>query len=66
MKLVTENTTLQICTSSTDTETAYTSRMVMNYAVQTILQDMYQDYRLVCFIIHNWTYKMTDTHKIFK
>lgn len=50
MKLVTENTALQICTSSTATAIAHISKMVMNYEVQTILQDMYQDCRLVCFI----------------
>jgi len=52
MKLVTENTTLQMCTSSTAIEIAYISKMVVNYEVQTILQDMYQDCRLVCFRIH--------------
>lgn len=66
MKLVTENTTLQIRTSSTATETVYISKMVTNYKVQTILQDMYQDCRLLCFITHKWTYKMSGTHQIFK
>jgi hypothetical protein len=51
MKLVPKNTTLQICTSSTATEIAYISKMILNYEVQTMLQDMYQDCRLVCFII---------------
>jgi hypothetical protein len=39
MKLVTENTTLQNCTSNTGTEIAYISQMVTNYKVQTILQN---------------------------
>lgn len=66
MNLITENTTLKICTSSTATGIAYISKMVMNYEVQKILQDMYQDCKLFCFIIHKWTYKMTDTNQIFK
>jgi hypothetical protein len=43
MKLVTESTTIQNCTPSTAIGIAYISTMVMNYEVQTILQDIYQD-----------------------
>jgi len=66
MKLVPKYTTLQICTSSTAIEIAYISKTILHYEVQTILQDMYQDCRLVYFIIHKWPYKMTSTHQIFK
>jgi len=52
MKLVPKYTTLQICTSSTAIEIAYISKTILHYEVQTILQDMYQDCRLVYFIIH--------------
>jgi hypothetical protein len=66
MKLVPKNTTLQICTSTTAIEIAYISKMVLNYEVQTILQDMYQNCRLLRFIIHKWPYKMTNTNQILK